>query len=399
MVLILASLSACYGSVVLEGEDVPTDANWDDATDAAPDDGDPTPPDDGTTDSPADDGVDVEPDVPPAAYVLHEWGVMVMECEGGASMHGPSPEFTGAIPAKPVLYLYADEPIAPLTIAVDFASGGSTDVWPEIPMGPRVVWENLTLRPGPCTTTAFPNPWDDDRWEESMCEACSLESCVVPGADCLDFTNAAGETTISDLLFYTGTLPEYRAPLTAEVAVINDPTSMDRIELTITNNTTRPVEDVWFVYREASDSCIDPSACAVVIADLAWAHFDEVGGGATLDERLDIVRVEAEVDEGGFPVGPLAPPAGWLAMPGELTAKLLEHGLTAEETAAFMRNWETIFFGLMGSDSMWIEPFYRNGSALIYFMSGEDYDAQLPLTASPPPIETVRVGMIYEPLP
>ena len=324
---------------------------------------------------------------------------MVLDGECGGSMHGPSPDFSGAIPAKPVLYLYADEPIAPLTIAVDFASGGSTDVWPEIPLGPRVVWDNLVLRPGPCTTTAFPNPWDDDRWEDTMCESCSLASCVVPGADCLDFTNAAGETTVSDLLFYTGTLPDYRGPLAAEVAVINEPGFVDRLELTISNRTARVVEDVWFVYRQTADRCIDPSACSIVSADLAWAHFDGLAGSSSFVERLDVLRVEAAVDEDGFPVEPLALPAEWLALGGELTAKLVARGLTAGEAAAFMRNWETIFFGLLGSDAVWSEPFYRNGSALIYFMSEEDYDAQLPLRASPPPVETVRVGMIYENLP
>lgn len=390
--LALATLPACYGTVVLEGEDAETDTATDDAGDGATD-GAPT----DTT--PPDDGADVEPDVPPAAYALHEWGVMLMNGEGGASMHGPSPDFSGAIPAKPVLYLYADETIAPLTIAVDFASGGSTDVWPEIPMGPRVVWENLTLRPGPCTTTPFPNPWDDDRWEETMCEACDLESCVVPGAACLDYTNAGGETTVADLLFYTGTLPEYRAPLSATTRVINDPAFVDRIELSIENPTPRTVEDVWFVYRQATDTCIDPSACSVVSADLAWAHFDRVAAGSTLDERLDIVHVEAAVDETGFPVEPLDLPEGWRALPAELAERLVARGLTAAEAAAFQRNWDTIFFGLLGSDSVWSEPFYRDGSALIYFMSREDYDAQLPLAATPPPAETVRVGMIYQNLP
>ncbi|MBN1769692.1 MAG: hypothetical protein JXB32_00405 [Deltaproteobacteria bacterium] len=398
LVLVLAGLAACYGSVTLEGEDATddaTDGSADDATDGATDDADGAREDDAATD----DGVDVEPDVPPAPYVLHEWGVMLLDGEGGGSMHGPSPDFSGAIPAKPVLYLYADEPIAPLSIAVDFASGGSTDVWPEIPLGPRVEWNDLALRPGPCTITAFPNPWDDDRWEETMCEACDLESCVVPGAACLDFTNPAGETTISDLLFYTGTLPDYRGPLAAEARVINEPGFADRLEVTITNRTPRAVEDVWFVYRQATDSCIDPSACSVVSADLAWVHFDEVAGGASFDEPLDIVRVEAAVDETGFPVEPLTLPAEWLALGDDLTARLVERGLTAGEAAAFMRNWDTIFFGLLGSDSVWSEPFYRNGAALIYFMSPEDYDAQLPLRASPPPVETVRVGMIYENLP
>lgn len=393
----LFCLQACYQSNNHEDEDTQTDPVPDTTTDDAADGMD-TPTDDGVDVHPdvdPDVNPDVDPDVPPAQYVLHEWGVMVMEGEG-ASTHGPSPEFSGPIPAKPVLYLYADEPISPLSIGVNFASGASTEVWPEIPLGPQVRWDNLTLRPGPCTATPFPNPYDDDPWEEGMCEACNLASAVVPDSDCLDFTDAAGVTTVANLLFYTGRLPEYRAPLEASVTVINDPTFLDRIELTISNNRSETVQDVWFIYRQTTDSCIDPSACPVISADIAWAHFDEVAGNSGFGTQLDVLRFETEVDEYGFPIGELELPQEWLDLGKDLTAKLVERGLTSEEAGAFMRNWNTIFFGLMGTDAYYIEPFYRNGGALIYFMSDQDYNAQLPLAASPPPIETVRVGMIYE---
>jgi hypothetical protein len=391
------SLQACYQSDPQENEDAITDPIPDTTTDDTAD-GTDTVTDDGVTDPITDDGVDVDPDVPPAQYRLHEWGVMVMDGDG-ASTHGPSPEFSGPIPAKPVLYLYADEVISPLSIAVSFASGASTEVWPDIPLGPQVVWNNLTLRPGPCATTPFPNPYGDDPWMDGMCEACNLSSCVVPGADCLDFTDAAGVATVSDLLFYTGRLPDYRAPLEAGVSVINDPTFVDRLEVSISNSTSRTVEDVWFIYRQTTDSCIDPSACPVISADIAWAYFDEVAGDSGFGTQLDVLRFEVELDEYGFPIGELELPREWLDLGKDLTAKLVERGLTSEEAGAFMRNWDTIFFGLMGSDSYYIEPFYRNGGALIYFMSDQDYNAQLPLTASPPPIETVRVGMIYENVP
>jgi len=390
----LLSLQACYQSNPQENEDALTDPITDTATDDVAD-GTDTITDDGITDPVTDDGVDVDPDVPPAQYRLHEWGVMVMDGDG-ASMHGPSPEFSGPIPAKPVLYLYADEVIGPLSIGVNFASGASTEVWPEIPLGPQVLWNNLTLRPGPCTTTPFPYPYYDDPYTEGMCEVCNLASCVVPDADCLDFTDAAGVTTVADLLFYTGRLPDYRAPLGASVTVINDPTYSDRLELMISNDTSRTVEDVWFIYRRTVDSCIDPSACPVIAADIAWAYFDEVAGNSGFGTQLDVLHFETEVDEYGFPIGELELPQEWLDLGKDLTARLVERGLTSEEAGAFMRNWNTIFFGLMGTDAYYIEPFYRNGGALVYFMSDEDYNAQLPLTASPPPIETVRVGMIYE---
>jgi len=64
-----------------------------------------------------------------------------------------------------------------------------------------------------------------------------------------------------------------------------------------------------------------------------------------------------------------------------------------------LRFRQTTFFGLMGSSARYIYPFYSNGAFLVYFMSREEYDAQLPLAASPPPAETVRVGMVYQSVP
>ena len=84
------------------------------------------------------------------------------------------------------------------------------------------------------------------------------------------------------------------------------------------------------------------------------------------------------------------------AKPDGLRDVLVERGLTGSEAAAFMANWRDVVFGVMGSDSGFSEPLYRNGAAVAYFLPDADYDEQLALDVSPPPRELVRVGMVYE---
>lgn len=397
LILIAAvfAVQACYSSHSPNDEDAADDVIHDNVDNDVITD---TTTDDAVTDTVTDEGVfDVDPDVPPARYRLHEWGVMVMDGDG-ASIHGPSPEFSGFIPAKPVIYLYANEEISPVNIGVSFASGASTEVWPEIPLGPHVMWNNLVLRPGPCETTPFPVPYMDDDPVDGMCEACNLALCVAEDATCLTFTDPAGATTISKLLFYTGRLPDYRSPLSTTVSFVPspEPDDVEALGLSISNNSSYNIEDIWFIYRQTQSTRIDPSACPVVAADIAWSFFDNLSPSMGMATTLGIRHFEVEVDEHGFPVGEMELPAEWLNLGKDLTAKLIERGLTESEAGAFLRNWDTVFFGLMGSDTYYIEPFYQNGAFLIYFMNNEDYDAQLPLIASPPPTETVRVGMIYE---
>lgn len=394
MMMLLATLMthACYSSKSTGGADIGADA----ADDPLMDDvGVDVPIDDVGVEDVADAGSDEVPQ--PAGYSLHEWGVVVVD-ESGASVHGPSPLCPDIIDAKPVIYLYADEEIGPVSVGISFASGSATEVWPQVPLGSRISWNDLIVRPGPCDLTPFPIPWEDDPWYDGLCEACNLESCLVDDAACLVFNDAGGETVFSKLLFYTGTLPEYEPPLDATFRIINEPGFIDRLGVEITNDSRYDISDIWFIYRRTEDRCIDPSACPVAAAEIAFAFVDEVSSGASFSTSVDINRYEAEVDEEGFPTGDLPLPREWLDLGKDLLAGLVEKGLTESEAAAFLRNWETAFFGLLGTDSYFIEPFYSNGAFIIYFMDSADYDYQQPLTADPPPDESVRVSMVYQKL-
>lgn len=355
----------------------------------APEDGVPDPAPDGSPDVPADPVTDPVPP-PPSGYDLHEWGVMVMG-PSGAVLHGSGPEFAGPIPAKPVIYLYADEAFT-LDVAVHFTSGAPTETWPEAPLTPSLLWSGLEVAPGPCSTTPFPSPYDGPG--EGFCEACTLSLVVAEDAACVTY---GGQ--VAKLLFYTGSLPDYRTPLVVEAYTYTGVDGSDQVAFDVDNRSGETIEGVWLVHRETTDSCMDPSACPVVTADIAWTYLESVDPDEHLSMSLPIEHYEAEVDEYGYPIpGTLVLPPGWEDLGEDLRVALEARGLTASEARGFMNAWDQAFFGLMGSDAVYIEPLYHGGSQAIYFMTRADYDAHMPLETSAPADEVVRVGMVYETL-
>lgn len=384
------ALAACYNSSTTTG-----DATGDTPNDDGRTDGVDTPDIECCDDRDADEDTDGREDLPPAQYTLHEWGVVVMGDEGAATF-GPSPEFSGPIPAKPVIYLYSDGVIGPVDISIDFASGGATEVWPETTLSGRVSWYGLTLTPGACAApTPFPVPWDPYPTGDTYCEACALGTCVVSGTSCLRYTTSGGTSVSSNLLFYTGRLPLYTPPLSAyyDVPLCSDG---DCLAFNVSNSSTRFVEDVWIVYRQTESACVDPSLCPLKSADIAWTHVDAIPAGTVFTRTLPVTHLEVPVDEYGHPTGDLELPEGWKGLGADLAAELVARGLTAQETEAFMTNWNTLFFGLLGSDSMYVDPLYENGAFVISFMPPEDYNSQLALRANPSPKQSTRVGMIYQ---
>jgi len=314
---------------------------------------------------------------------------MVMGVEG-PSVHGPTPVFNGPIPAKPVVYLYTEEAFE-LDLGVSFASGGATEVWPTIELGPELLWEGLQVAPGPCAATPFPEPWDQPGDQPGFCEACDLQRSVVADAACVTYGDQ-----VSPLVFYTGQLPDYTAPLQMQLEVDGDgaPTSF-----VASNVSDRPVEHIWAIYRSVQDSCVDPSLCPVVSASVAWAYIPSVEPGERANLPVELTHLEVPVDEHGFPQGGgVQPPAEWAAIGLQLEAVLQERGLYAAEAQAFRANWDRVFLGLMGSDAGFSEPLYSNGALAFYMLPAEQpYGGQLPLTMDPLPTEQVRVGMVYDP--
>lgn len=382
-----ASSSSDHNDDAADAADAPQDAAADDARtdDATPDPApDPSP----------DPAVDVPDAVPAAPYTLHEWGVISTGL-WGTRVHGPSPEAELDMAEKPVIYLYSDEEISPLSVKVDFTTGSAAEVWPDIPVGPHIEWNNLTIRPGACEATPFPYPWEDP-----LCEICNLGSCVVEDAGCITFGHGDDDmVTLSRLLFYAGPIEGYSPPLQAEVLF---PLTDDEpaVEYSIRNKSTYDIEDVWLIYREAFGNCIDLwSACPVAAANIAFRFWDNIEPDEEQAGELFTQYIEAPVGPDGYPDGDLPLPDAWVELSKDLLDRLTERGLTDMEAGAFLRNWDQVFFGLLGNDSVYIEPLYANGAFLIYFMDRGEYDSMFRLTTDPPPRESVRVGMIYDKLP
>jgi len=374
----------CYSSTSNRADadrDAEQDARADDAPDAVPD----LPP-------------DAVPDaVPPGPYVLHEWGVISIG-EFGALVHGPSPASSDMVAEKPVIYLYPEGEMGLLDVGVRFASGAASDVWPPIPAGPRIEWSDMDINPGPgpCEPTPFPLPWDDP-----LCEICSLGSCVVEEAGCIIHPHEEGEPMVSKLLFYAGSVGDYRPALTAGASFDCDADiEWPCVSFYIENDSPYDIERAWLVYRETAGACLDPwDYCPITSADIAFEFIEEIPSGETVLRQKTIRRYEAALDPEGNPLGELPLPDEWIDLGKDLLVELLDKGLTEPEAAAFVNNWQHVYFGLMDPHA-WnmAEPLYSNGAFLIYFMDTDEYDRQFELSADPPPREAVRVGMIYQKL-
>jgi hypothetical protein len=383
----LVFISGCYASSTRGERD-----SGSDAPDGIPGDGhEQDVPADPVPDSPPPDLI---PDAPPAPYAFHEWGVISIT-ENGRLAHGPAPISPEIYADKPVIYLYPDEEIYPLDIRVNFASGAASEVWPTIPLGPQIEWSNLSLRPGPCEATPFPFPDF-----ENLCEVCNLWGCLVDEAGCIGQAAPDGTVTISKLLFYAGGVGGYTPPLETNAYPLDCAIDAEGcMNFHMKNGTSHDIEDIWLVYRQAYGDCIEPfMGCPLVSADLGFRFIERVPAGQETNEVVVYNRYDAPLDPDGWPTGDLPLPPEWLDLDKDLLSKLVERGLTESEAGAFVRNWDTVFFGIIASDSWYVDPLYSDGAIVIYFMSPEDYGAQFPLAASPPPRELVRVGMIYQKL-
>ena len=207
-------------------------------------------------------------------YDLHEWGVNISHGEGSSEMSAGPELYWGAIPAKPVVYIYADAPMT-LDVGVRFATGTTTETWPERPNGQSVAWENIQVSNGACSTTPTPTP-DTTQMEPEDREIYQLPQWVVEDASCLTYGD-----TVSKLLFYTGRFASYTPPLEATVARVENDAG-NGLFVNVQNNFFTSIGPVIFLYRDVKSECIDPSGCDIVGADLAWVVIPGIQSGRTV---------------------------------------------------------------------------------------------------------------------
>ena len=319
-----------------------------------------------------------------AGYILHEWGVNTPHLDGSSGVGTGPARYWGAIPAKPVMYVYADQAMN-LDVGVNFASGGTTETWPVLPNGQSIAWNGIDVSKGECVTTPTPTPPWDSFPEDPLddLEIYQLPNWVVDEADCLTH----GET-VSKLLFYTGELSSYSPPLTAEFFISSETESAT---FNVTNNSDIPIGPALLLYRDTLGDCIDPSMCPVVVADLTWAFVDRIDPGDTLPVTRPVIRL-SDLENGIHS----QIPEGWLALGGWLEDELAYAGLFPQEIEVFMNTWKDMFFGIYAEDVYFSMPEYSNGAFMIYLWPDSHEEEMLALDLDPEPRELSRAMVQYQ---
>ena len=315
-------------------------------------------------------------------YVLHEWGVNMVTPYGANIKAGPA-RFWGAVPAKPVLYVYADGPVD-IDLGVRFAGGKVTETWPEIPMDRTIEWSGVQVRQGECSLTATPEP-DYGSMEPEDKEVYQVPDWRVPDADCLTVG-----TVTSDLLFYTGRLDGHVPPVTITMRKHQD-NGEDVVTFTAVNTLDEAVGPTLLVYRDTYGECVDPSLCPVTMADLAFGVIEGIAAGATETVTVSLMHVSSTDQYQSIEIPPEAE-----QMRQRLRGILENAGLYDDETDVFMSTWQDMFFGIYAQDIMYFLPDYATGAFAVYLWPENYTTAQLTLRAEPPPKELKRAILQFE---
>ena len=338
-------------------------------------------------------------DVADRFYDIHEWGVNLIPSGGGSEVRTTPYNiyYSMPMPLKPVIYIYGDSSFQ-LDVKVLFPDGGtSREEWPDIPLGAKVEWNGVQVTQGECDLTPTPQPeWSDEILPEDVPpEIYQLPDWIVGDADCLAY-----QDTKSRLLFYNGEMPNYSAPIEAEVHFVNESDGEEKsLSFTMTNKGSRPVYDVFYLYRDTVSPCsggslpLEPPYCPVVFAELAWGYLPVLQPNDDVTVEAEVVRLESGDEWTSVTI-----PEGWSAQADTLREGLIKAGLSEAEAARFMQSWNEIFFGVRGLDAQDYMPEYKNGAFVIYRLAPEDYEAALPLLLDPPPRERVRVMVEYRQL-
>jgi len=317
-----------------------------------------------------------------ADYVLHEWGVN-MVTPGGSEISGGPARFWGAVPAKPVLYVYADEPLT-FDLGVRFSSGTVTETWPELPNARVIEWKDIEVSQGECNLTPTPQP-DQSSMEPEDKEVYQVPQWRVDDADCL----TVGDT-ISDLLFYTGRLDGHIPPV--QLSMERKLSSQGEvITFTATNTLEEAIGPTLLVYRDTFGECVDPSLCPVSIADLAFAVIEGIDPGETINTTVPVMHLTSADEYQSIEIPPDVD-----QMRQRLRTMLRDAGLYGDEIDVFMNTWQDMFFGIYASDVYYFLPDYSTGAFGMYLWPDAYTEAQLTLRPEPPPTELKRAIVQFE---
>lgn len=282
-----------------------------------------------------------------SSYVLHEWGVLLKD-----SIRTTPLIFSGARTLKPVIYIYSNDDFD-LSLSIDFENGEAEEVWPYIPTGKKITWEDLKIS-SDCETTPFP----EQQWD--MKEIYELGDYVVDIANCITYEN-----TTSKILFYNGKI-DFGNIITGYYVDLED-----KKQITLTNNLDEDISNIYINYKE-------PLIIEEIV--LGVLKIDKLKAGETKTFDINV---------NGYNILPIA----WQNQGKEFKQKLINQGLYTDEANKFMVAWEDTFFGIhYGYDS---NIDYRDGMNIIFILPEEKYNELFKLETSIEPKEVKRVSVVY----
>jgi hypothetical protein len=337
----------------------------------------------------------------PAAYDVHEWGLMRAlpgDVLSAGAIGPPRPVMALSVD-KPVLYFHADGSLTLRTVELDAGGGAIVEVWPDPLLrtaeASRLTWRDVALEPtGECAPSPLPTLGDPPCAllpAGEMCEVASLGIVRVPGVACV---RTAG--VVDSLLFYRARTRAFTPPLRFERS------AAVYAEVTITNDGTLPIPG-WIVRLHDSYGSVRalavrppaPGTSIVVGADFAAAAAD----GTRADD-------EAVAD---MPVAPGSPEPGRRAV----RESMREIGLTDGEVDAFLRAWDERLFGLTptGVDRTVLDTLAADdlrttdedgelapAESFLYFLPEPSVDGVARLTFDPPPRSVRRAMAVWSAL-
>ena len=235
---------------------------------------------------------------------------------------------------KPLVYFHG-APTSGVDVVVNFKSGRASWVYPcgDVPDPVTVEWKGLSLARDAVHPMPDPGPSPAFEWIHLARRPAAL--------------HVVGAKQSEKFLFYDGLLT---GPTRLETHRRGD-------RLTLINRTDNPLYDILVVHRERG------SVATVWLAD--------GGKGIPVDGSVVVILPGREPIPKNFEDG----------MTGALAERLKGAGLHQDEALAMAEMFESEFFG-------------RDGLRVIARMPQATYDDLLPLTMTPAPAKTVRVGLI-----
>lgn len=320
---------------------------------------------------------------------VHEWGLIRAEAGDVLRVGAVAPPVTFApiVMEKPVLYFHAGRALTLRSVSVRIEGGHVAETWPFVPMGAEARWSDVTIDPGAdCTPTPLPSATD------APCAALPAgEACESPGLAVVRTTDAACVSTggaTERFLFYRAQVERFTPPLVFERVA-----GSERVR--VTNEGELPIPGLLVrieaSYGSTRTLAVSPPAPHASIE--VGADFDAALRETSVGETP--VRVGEDLTEHIVEEERMARPSTIAPGRAALARSLMELGLTAPETEAFLAAWGDTLFGRPGEIAEQTPP---PSASFVYFLPEARVDALAPLTIDPPPAPVHRAMAVWSPL-